>query len=224
MTLFPKGGLIVSCQARADNPLHGPVFMAAMAEAAEDGGAVALRVNGGEDIAAIKAVTHLPVIGILKMFDHDPVYITPTTAAVEYVAEAGADIIAYDATFRARSKGDDPAEVLKRIHDLGKLAFADISTFEEGLAAADAGADFVATTLAGYTAETAETRTIGPDLKLVEQLSSRLSIPVIAEGRYNTPELAASGLNAGAYAVVVGTMITNPREITRSFVQGLQQG
>ncbi|ADO43566.1 N-acetylmannosamine-6-phosphate 2-epimerase [Ketogulonicigenium vulgare] len=224
MTLFQKGGLIVSCQARADNPLHGPVFMAAMAEAAEDGGAVALRVNGVEDISAIKAVTHLPVIGIFKMFDHDPVYITPMLGAVDALVEAGADIIAYDATFRARPKGDPVEAILERIHAHGKLAFADISTFDEGVAAAAAGADIIATTLAGYTAETQGTRGAGPDLELVRRLSQALSIPVIAEGRYNTPALAASGLQAGAYGVVVGTMITNPREITRSFVQELQQG
>ena len=60
-------GLIVSCQARADNPLHGPQFMGAMALAARDGGAVAIRANGSDDIRAVKAAG-LPVIGIHKLF------------------------------------------------------------------------------------------------------------------------------------------------------------
>ncbi|MNT80920.1 putative N-acetylmannosamine-6-phosphate 2-epimerase [compost metagenome] len=53
---------------------------------------------------------------------------------------------------------------------------------------------------------------------LLEALASRLATPVIAEGRYNTPDLVRRAFDAGAHAVVVGTMITNPREITRNFV------
>lgn len=215
--MLPRG-LVVSCQARADNPLHGPQFMGAMALAARDGGAVAIRANGPEDIAAVKAAG-LPVIGIHKVFSEAyPVYITPDFAAAEAIVAAGAEIVALDCTLRARD-GESPDILVRRIRDeLGAEVFADISTLDEGLAAADWGATYVATTLSGYT-EATQPKPETPDLKLVEQLAARLSIPVVAEGRYNSPELVRQGFEAGAHAIVVGTMITNPREITKAFVR-----
>ena len=214
---LPSNRLIVSCQARADNPLHGSVYMGAMALAARDGGAGAIRANGPDDIRAVKAAG-LPVIGIHKQFnDRYPVYITPNMDAAEAIVAAGADVVALDCTTRPRD-GDAPEVLIRRIREeLHSEVFADISTLEEGLAAADYGVTYVATTLSGYT-EATQPRPSEPDLKLIEQLASRLSIPVIAEGRYNTPEHVRRAFEAGAYAVVVGTMITNPREITRRFV------
>lgn len=220
--MLPRG-LVVSCQARADNPLHGPQFMGATALAARDGGAVAIRANGPEDIAAVKAAG-LPVIGIHKVFsDAYPVYITPDFAAAEAIVAAGAEIVALDCTMRGRD-GENPDILVRRIREeLGAEVFADISTLEEGLAAADWGATYVATTLSGYT-EATQPKPETPDLKLVEQLVARLSIPVVAEGRYNSPDLVRQGFEAGAHAIVVGTMITNPREITKAFVrQGVPQ-
>ena len=210
-------GLIVSCQARADNPLHGPRFMGAMALAARDGGAVGIRANGPEDIAAVRAAG-LPVIGIHKVFSDDyPVYITPDFAAAEAIVAAGAEVVALDCTPRPRD-GESPAVLVRRIREeLGAEVFADISTLDEGLAAADWGATYVATTLSGYT-EATRPKPAGPDLALLEGLARRLSVPVIAEGRFNTPALVRQGFEAGAHAVVVGTMITNPREITRMFI------
>lgn len=215
--MLPRG-LVVSCQARADNPLHGPQYMGAMALAARDGGAVAIRANGPEDIAAVKA-SGLPVIGIHKVFsDAYPVYITPDFAAAEAIVTAGAEIVALDCTMRARD-GESPDILVRRIREeLGAEVFADISTLDEGLAAADWGATYVATTLSGYT-EATQPKPDTPDLKLVEQLVARLSIPVVAEGRYNSPELVRQGFEAGAHSIVVGTMITNPREITKAFVR-----
>jgi len=211
-----RGALIVSCQAREDNPLHGPMFMAAMALAARDGGARAIRANGPDDVRAVKAAG-LPVIGIHKVFADDmPVYITPTIAAADELAAAGADIIALDCTPRPRH-GDDPAAIIAHIRDrLGLETFADISTLDEGIAAAAMGATYVSTTLSGYTSYT-EPKPAGPDLDLIRALAARIQTPIIAEGRFNTPELARAAIDAGAYAVVVGTMITNPREITKSF-------
>ena len=220
--MIPRGGLIVSCQARTDNPLHGPQFMAAMARAAEQGGAVAIRANGATDIAAIRAAVALPVIGIDKVFSQgEPVYITPTIAAAERVMAAGAGIVALDCTDRPRA-GEGWRAVLRYISDAGCAAFADIATLDEGLAAEQAGAAYVATTLSGYTEATRSAP--GPDLALVQALAARLRVPVVAEGRLNTPALARAALGAGAHAVVVGTMITNPREITRAFAAGLSGG
>ena len=215
-----RGSLIVSCQARADNPLHGPRFMAAMALAARDGGARAIRANGPEDVRAVKAAG-LPVIGIHKVFsDNVPVYITPTMAAADALADAGADIIALDCTPRPR-RGDAPSAIIAHIKDqLGLESFADISTLEEGIAAARMGATYVSTTLSGYTSYT-EPKPDGPDFALIRALAGRVDTPIIAEGRFNTPELARAAIEAGAYAVVVGTMITNPREITKSFAKAV---
>lgn len=218
--MIPRGSLVVSCQARADNPLHGATFMGAMALAAAQGGARAIRVNGPEDVRAALSAG-LPVIGLNKIFSADfPVYITPSFAAAAELAEAGAGIVALDCTMRPRD-GEAPAEIIRRLRDeLDTLAFADISTLEEGIAAEQMGAAYVSTTLSGYTDATAA-RAEAPDLPLIEQLARRLSVPVIAEGRFNTPALARAAIEAGAHAVVVGTMITNPREITRVFAAAI---
>lgn len=221
--LIPKGALVVSCQARADNPLHGPVYMSAMARAAEAGGAKGIRANGVEDIAAIRAVTALPIIGISKVWDDRfPVYITPGFEDAARIAKAGADIIGLDATARPRD-GEPVDRLIARIRDeLGKEVFADIATLDEGRAAHSFGATYVATTLSGYTEETAARKGKGPDLELLEALVAAVPIPVVAEGRFDTPELVAEALRRGAHAVVVGTMITNPREITKKFVQAAE--
>jgi N-acylglucosamine-6-phosphate 2-epimerase len=217
--LIPRGALIVSCQARADNPLHGALFMGAMAEAARQGGAMALRVNGPEDVRAA-VPTGLPIVGIHKIFSPGfSVYITPSFAAAAELIEAGADIVALDCTDRPRD-GDPPAEIIRRLSAEGVPAFADISTLEEGLAAEQMGAAFVSSTLSGYTEATSPHDT-APDLRLIEALANRLSVPIVAEGRFSTPALAKAALEAGAYAVVVGTAITDPREITRTFATAM---
>jgi len=220
--LIPKGALVVSCQARADNPLHGPVYMSAMAEAAEAGGARGIRANGEADVAAIRAVTKLPIIGIAKVWDDRfPVYITPGFEQAAQVAGAGADIVGIDATPRPRN-GEPVDRLIGRIKaELGREVFADIATLEEGRAAQAAGATYVATTLAGYTEETAARKTGGPDLELLSALVAEVPVPIVAEGRFDTPELVAEAFRRGAHAVVVGTAVTNPREITKKFVQAI---
>ncbi|PVE25312.1 N-acetylmannosamine-6-phosphate 2-epimerase [Microvirga sp. KLBC 81] len=221
--LIPEGALVVSCQARADNPLHGPVHMSAMARAAEAGGAQGIRANGVEDIAAIRAMTALPIIGISKVWDDRfPVYITPGFRDAARIAKAGADIIGIDATARPRD-GEPVGRLIARIRDeLGKEVFADIATLVEAKAAHACGATYVATTLSGYTEETIARRGEGPDLELLEALVAALPVPVVAEGRFDTPDLVAEAFKRGAHAVVVGTAITNPREITKKFVRATQ--
>jgi len=220
--LIPKGALVVSCQARADNPLHGPVYMSAMAQAAGAGGAGGIRANGEADVAAIRAVTRLPIIGIAKVWDDRfPVYITPGFAQAAQVAGAGADVVGIDATPRPRN-GEPVERLIGRIRsELGREVFADIATLEEGRAACAAGATYVATTLAGYTEETAARKTDGPDLELLSALVAEVPAPIVAEGRFDTPDLVAEAFRRGAHAVVVGTAITNPREITKRFVQAV---
>ncbi len=220
---IPRGGLVVSCQAREDNPLHGPQFMAAMARAAEQGGAVAIRANGGADIAAIRLVTALPLIGLVKRWrDDEAVYITPDAAAASEAAEAGADLVALDATRRPRT-GPSPDALIRYIkEELGRPVLADIATEEDAEMAVEAGADYLATTLAGYAGDTPAGP--GPDIDLVRSLAARMPAPVVAEGRYGTPDDVRAAFAAGAHAVVVGTAITNPREITRRFAAACPGG
>ena len=213
-----RKGLIVSCQALPGEPLAGKGIMAKMAHAAELGGAVGIRANGREDIDDIKKTTNLPVIGIIKQeYEDSEVYITPTEQEVQVLAACGADIIAMDATGRKRPGGISLPDFFEKIRrQYPDLCFmADCSTFEEGVAAQKLGFDLVGTTLAGYTGYTKEKSL--PDFEMIRKLSDTLDVPVIAEGGIWTPEELQHALDCGAYAAVVGTAITRPREITRRF-------
>lgn len=214
-----NGGLVVSCQARVDEPLHGPDHTVAMALSALNGGAVGLRVQGLDDIRAVSAAASVPVIGLWKDGSADEVYITPTLAHAVAVADAGADLVAIDATGRPRPDGARVETIVSELHRRGALVVADVSTYDEGRAAADAGADFVATTLSGYTPTSGPAD--GPDLELVERLAPDLDIPLIAEGRYHCPDQVAAARDRGAWCVVVGTAITRPAMITEGFVAAL---
>jgi N-acylglucosamine-6-phosphate 2-epimerase len=212
-------GLIVSCQAEEGEPLHGRIFMAAMAFSAAKAGAVGIRANGPEDITAIRRFVNLPIIGIAKQdISGYDVRITPTLESAIELPASGADIIALDATNRPHPHGLNLADYIHLVHEeTGCPVMADISTFDEGLAAEQAGADLVSTTLSGYTDYSPCQE--APDLELVRQLASSVKIPVIAEGRIATPDQAAEALALGAFAVTVGSAITRPQWITARFVQ-----
>jgi N-acylglucosamine-6-phosphate 2-epimerase len=212
-----RGGLVVSCQARPGNPLHGPRFMAAVAHAAALGGAAGIRANGVADVGAILAAVDLPLMAIDKQ-DHpdSPVKITPTRASAEALLATGARLIALDGTRRPRPGGERLHDIVAAIHAAGGLALADIATLADAQFAVNAGADAVGTTLSGYTDDSP--KLTGPDLGLVEALVQTMPVPVFAEGRYWTPLDARQALALGASFVVVGTAITNPMEITRRFI------
>ena len=218
-----KGQLVVSCQAGEQNPFHGPMFMAAFAWAAELGGAGGLRVDKPSDVEACKRISSLPLIGIYKViYPGSDVYITPTFKEAKAIAAAGADMLAVDGTPRPRPEGAGLAALIKQIHEeLGLPVMADCSTVEDGVQAAEAGADVVASTMAGYTEYSR--RTEGPDVELVRKLVAAQPKPVIAEGRYSTPAEAGQAIAAGALAVVVGTAITVPQVITSRFAAGVRQ-
>ncbi len=218
-----KGQLIVSCQAGETSPFHGPMMMAAFAWAAEMGGAGGLRVDKPCDIEACVRVSNLPVIGIYKViYPESEVYITPTFKEAKAIVEAGASVIALDGTQRPRPSGETLEELIERIHsELHVPVMCDCATVEEGVKAAKAGADIVASTLAGYT--TYSQKRDGPALDVVLGLVAEQDKPVIAEGRYWRPEQARAALEAGAYAVVVGTAITAPERITQQFVKAVRE-
>lgn len=213
-----NGGLIVSCQPVPDSPLDKPEIVAAMALAAEQAGAVALRIEGVENLKATREVVSVPIIGILKRdLDDSPVRITAYLEDVDALAQAGADIIAIDGTDRVRPV---PVEtLLARIHHHQRLAMADCSSMVDGMTCQKLGAEIIGTTLSGYTtAETPEE----PDLALVKSLSDA-GCRVIAEGRYNTPAQAAEAMRHGAWAVTVGSAITRLEHICQWYNTALKK-
>lgn len=219
--IFPRG-LIVSCQALEHEPLHGSHIMARMALAAQQGGAVGIRANTPEDIRAIREMVSLPIIGIYKReYEGSDVYITPTFDEARAIAEAGAEMIALDATLRPHPNGETLGGLIRRIHDeLDLPVMADCSTLEEAVEAARLGADVVSSTLAGYTPYSRKTE--GPDFDLLREMLQQVNVPVFAEGRFHTPEQVAQALAMGCYAVVVGGAITRPQEITARFAAAVR--
>ncbi|MFF2886335.1 N-acetylmannosamine-6-phosphate 2-epimerase [Paenibacillus sp. NPDC057967] len=218
--IFSKKGLIVSCQALPDEPLFGGDTMAKMADAAVQSGAIGIRTNGADDIKAIKQKVKVPVIGLIKRdLPGSDIFITPTLDEVITIIAAGADVIALDVTDReGRLEAVKP--LINYAHQHGVAVMADVSTFEEGVAAQQLGADFVGTTLSGYTLYSPQQEE--PDLLLVRRLSAALEVPVVAEGRIWSPEDAARAMQAGATYVVVGSSITRPQLITGRYVEALR--
>ncbi|MBV8343594.1 MAG: N-acetylmannosamine-6-phosphate 2-epimerase [Candidatus Eremiobacteraeota bacterium] len=210
-----RGGLIVSVQAWRGSALDDPHVIAAMAQAAQEGGAVAVRVAGLDDLRAVRARVALPVIGLIKReYAGFKPYITPTLAEVHAVIASGAEIVAFDATQRRRPDGADSAGVIAAIHAAGRVALADCATPADARAAREAGADAVATTLCGYTAETRGAAL--PALDVVAELA-RSGGFTICEGGIRSPRDVRAALDAGADAVVVGTAITNVDWLVREF-------
>lgn len=200
-------GLVVSCQAPADSPLHQPAIIAAIAEAAVNQGAVGVRIDTPAHIQAVRQQVQVPIIGLWKQIVPGyEVYITPQLHHAQAIAQAGADLIAIDATQRARPGGETVATLIEQIHALGRPVMADADTLEAAIAAEAAGADCVGTTLYGYTSQTQDQSP--PGLDLLSHLVQQLNIPAICEGGIASPAMAKAALERGAYAVVVGTDIT----------------
>ncbi len=219
-----KSGLVVSCQAALDAPLHGPIHMAAMARAAKMAGAVGIRADGPADIAAIKDAVKLPMIGIYKIrqpTQHPRVYITPTFESAAEIARLGCEII----SMHVLPDYDRDVEALKtRIRrikeELDVLVMADIATLPDAEFAVAQGVDIVATTSARYAYP--DEKIPGPPIDLIRELVRTVPVPVIAEGHFKTPQQCAAALVAGAHAVVVGTALTAPEVIMGEFIQTMR--
>ncbi|MCS3434335.1 N-acetylmannosamine-6-phosphate 2-epimerase [Klebsiella sp. BIGb0407] len=213
-----NGALIVSCQPIPESPMDRPEIIAAMAQAAVSAGAIGIRIEGIENLKVVRPLIQVPIIGIVKRELADSaVRITPYLEDIDDLASAGADIIAFDATFRPR-----PVEIvplLERIRHHGLLAMADCATVEEGLSCQRQGVEFIGTTLSGYTGPVTPT---DPDLDMVLALS-KAGCRVIAEGRYNSPSLAASAMDHGAWAVTVGSAITRIEHICHWFSDAVKR-
>lgn len=213
-----KKGLVVSCQVPDGTPIDTPEFIAAQAETVLQAGAVGIRAQGLTNVAAVARTVSVPIIGLIKRYsDSTQIHITPEIDDVLKLEQAGATIVAIDATGRLRENGFSfPAfmEVLRRKTDIPILA--DIDTVEAALAAESLGCDAVATTLSGYTSAPAPKL---PNIELIQKLSNSVKVPIIAEGGFNRPEHLLQAFNAGAWSVCIGTAITNPYLLAKSFVQ-----
>jgi N-acylglucosamine-6-phosphate 2-epimerase len=216
-----KNKLIVSCQALPGDPLDNVDTLRRMALSVIRGGAGGLRLGGKDSISVLRPETELPIIGILKRYENDELFITPDFVSAQVIVDAGADVIGLDCSARRPQSAESWPELLPRIQNmLGKPVLADIATLEEALAAEQAGASAVATTMFGYTPETAGKRFV--NWHLVEQLAKSLPIPVIVEGHVRGPEDLRRAIDAGAFAVVVGAAITQPEAITARFIAAIE--
>ena len=221
MTNLPKG-LIVSCQAPVNSPLHDPYIIAAMAQAAVNNGAVAVRIDTPSHIQAVREKVQVPIIGLWKqVITGSDVYITPQFHHAVAVSEAGADIIAIDATTRNRPGDEKLADIITLIHQqLNKPVMADVDTYEAAQLAVNAGADIVGTTLFGYTEATKNFSP--PGWELLTQIIENLDTFVICEGGVSSPQMARKALDLGADAVVVGGAITGIDLLVKAYNSALE--
>lgn len=216
-----RNGLIVSCQAPIGSPLRKPGMMREIALAVEAGGAVAIRAEGIENIKEIVRAVKVPVIGLIKRsVENSPIYISPELRDIRAIKDAGAQIIAFDATLRPRVENVDIGQFIAKAKEISddSLLLADIDDLESGIVAASAGVDLVSTTLSGYTNGIVPE---GPDLDLIQHLKESIDVPIIAEGRFMQPLQVKKALDAGAWAVCVGKAITDPWSLTKEFIKAI---
>jgi len=215
-----KGGLVVSCQVPDGTAIDTPDFIAAQALTVIQAGAIGIRAQGIANVTAVARVAHVPIIGLVKRYlDTTPIYITPTVLDVLELEQAGASIVAVDATERLRPDRLDFTTFFKNLRletDIPLLA--DVETVEAAIIAETISYEAIATTLSGYTDKPAPPL---PNIRLVEAIAKKVNIPVIAEGGFNQPNQVSQALDAGAWAVCIGTAITNPFLLTKSFLEGL---
>ncbi|WVK99302.1 N-acetylmannosamine-6-phosphate 2-epimerase [Cyanobacterium sp. Dongsha4] len=218
-----QSSLVISCQAPSNSPLHDPDIIANIALACVNQGAKGLRIDSPNHIKAVrKLLPDIPIIGLWKQMGLDSdVYITPRLEDAIAVVEAGADIIAIDATQRKRPNGETLEKIIPHIQqNLGKLVMADIDTRENAIIARDLGVDFIGTTLYGYTQDTRQFTP--PNFDLIEELVREINTPIICEGGIKNPEEAKKALDLGCFCVVVGTAITGIDLLAHSFIKAIK--
>jgi len=222
-TFLPlKGGLVVSCQVPDGTAADTPEFIAAQARTVIQAGAVGIRAQGLDNVRAVAKVTNVPIIGLVKRYSPStPVFITPAIKDVLELEAAGASIVAIDATDRFRSDGVGLKNFLTQLRLETQIPLlADVDSFEAGVIAEALGCESVATTLSGYTDVGAGPL---PNIELLKRLAGKLHVPLIAEGGYSKPEHLKLALDAGAWSVCIGTAITNPFQLTKNFLEVLNQ-
>ena len=159
--------------------------------------------GAGHGILKVVAVGHHQLVGILCLDGADEL--------------GGGGAVRAQGTGALRPDGSTSAQFIRTIKAKypDQLVMADCDNFENAMACAEAGADFVGTTMRGYTPETKGIDDI--DFDFVHKLAAECPAKVIAEGHIHYPEQAVKALEAGAFALVVGGAITRPAEITARF-------
>ncbi|MGF1876581.1 N-acetylmannosamine-6-phosphate 2-epimerase [Photobacterium frigidiphilum] len=199
--------------------------MSRMALAAEQGGAFGIRANSVKDITEIKKTVNLPIIGIVKRdYDDSEVFITATIGEVDELMTIAPDMIAIDATDRTRPNSETLEDFVKSIRSKypDVLLMADISTLDDALEADRLEFACISSTLHGYTENTKDSKLFSNDFQFIKELLDAVTIPVIAEGNVETPEMAKRCLDVGCHAVVVGGAITRPKQITERFITAMK--
>lgn len=211
--------IVVSIQPVEGSPLDTTDIVVAMAKAAEMAGASALRIESVERVAAVANAVSIPIIGIVKRdLTDSPVRITPFVSDVKALEAAGAAIIAFDATDRARPESREAiAEAIIHSRCIG---MADCAEFADGVWANSKGIEFIASTLSGYTGAMTP---IEPDLALVKAFA-KAGFLTIAEGRFNSPELCKQAIEAGALSVTVGSALTRLEVATSWYIDAVANG
>ncbi len=208
--------LVASVQASENSPVDDPETLLKLAQASLREGVQVLRLQGETNIRTIRAATVAPIIGLIKRtYPDSQVYITATLREVNEVIDAGAEIVAMDATRRARPRGQILPELVDHAHRRGVLVLADTDSLDSAQWAEECGVDLLSTTLAGYTEENEATQ--GPDLELLRLVIKSTSIPVLGEGRFAEPWQVEAALRIGAVGVVIGGALNDPIKTTRRF-------
>ena len=216
---------VVSCQALKDEPLYGRGIMTKMAKAAIIGGTDWIRASQIDNIKNMLENIDVPIIGIIKKIYPAPyigeVFITPTIIEMKKLIDTGVHMIAIDATLRKR-----PKESLKEIVDFfftnkkpNQKLVADCSDINDMKNAIKLNFDYIGTTLCGYTKDSKDKYTPYNDFEIIKKVKKLTDIPIIAEGHVDTPKLAKQAYESGASIVVVGSLITRPRIITKTFIK-----
>jgi N-acylglucosamine-6-phosphate 2-epimerase len=217
-----KNGLVVSCQVPDDTAINTPEFIAAQALTVLQAGAIGIRAQGVSNVRAISLATNVPIIGLVKRYESSsPIYITPCVSDVVELERAGAQIVAVDATDRTRPGGQSFADFLIQVRlESDVVLLADVDSLESALIAESLGCEAIATTLSGYTDIPAPPL---PNIRLIEQIANKVSIPVVAEGGFSHPQSVKDAFSAGAWSVCIGTAITNPYLLTKNFLTAINQ-
>ncbi len=220
-----KGNLVVSCQAVEKEPLNNVVAITLVAKACLEGGAKILRLSQYDHIKSIKGIAKdIPIIGLIKKtYDGSDVFITPTIDEVNQLIELDVDCIALDATTRKRPK-ESLETIVKYCKEKvpNKLIMADCSCLEDVLHAEKLGFDLIGTTLRGYTNQTKGLSNLDNNYHFIREILSCIKTPLIAEGGVWEPYQVKDLLDIGCFAVVVGSAITRPKEITQYFLRGIK--
>ena len=221
--VLPGRGIIVSLTPTPTSPWHAPDDIARLAEAAERGGAVAVKVDGPGAVLAARRATALPLIAVyITGLAGGPPVITPTVAHADALLTAGADIVEVEADTTARAGlGQDAATLVAQVRALGVTVKAGVRTLSDAMLAQEAGAEVIGSSTMGYGGAGAVSRKPVPDLELVAELVSGLAVPVSAERGFSAPDAVRRAFLLGARYVAVGSAIVDPVFLTRSFTAAL---